>query len=267
MPDTEEKTETAPKARAPRTKAAESDATKMTIYERITAIAIEAGALAPEAKGGVPFAFRGIDGTVAHLAPLLNKYGVFLAPRVVDKNVSEREVYQINRSTGEATPSGRIVKTTDLTCEWDVYGPDGLGFTFSTAGLADDFADRSTAQASSVAYRIALLQLFHLPTHSREPEETGQEVLNATSGEAPAAPRGPKAVEAARAAAAPAAGTNLTRLQQEAKALGRKLGKGPEDLNALGVELAAGKDGWFGDAGVMAKMVEALKAEAGVAAE
>ena len=47
--------------------------------------------------------------------------------------------------------------------------------TATTGGLANDYADRSTAQAQSVAFRVALLQTFALPTHSPEPEQTGVE--------------------------------------------------------------------------------------------
>lgn len=250
-------TDTAETPKPTRAKTAKAaDAPELNIFQRVAAISAEAGAMAPESKGGVPFAFRGIDGTVAHLTPFLNKYGVFLAPNVEEKEVRERELYD-----KQGTATGRIVKTTDLVLKWDVYGPDGYGFSFSTAGLADDFADRSTAQAHSVAYRIALLQLFHLPTHTREPEETGQDVLNAAEAGGPA-PRAAKAVEAAKAASAPPA-ANATRLQQEAKALGRKLGKESADLNALGMKIS-GKtnvDDWFHDVAVMTKVVETLKAE------
>jgi hypothetical protein len=219
---------------------------ELNLYQRIAAISREAGALAPESKGGVPFAFRGVDGTVAHLTPFLNKYGVFLAPAGISHVVTEREV------------GSRVVKTSQVEQKFDVYGPDGYGFTIETAGLADDFADRSTAQAQSVAYRIALLQLFHLPTHTKEPEETGQDVLNAAATDAP---RGPKAVEAAKASAPSA--TPVARLQQEAKALGRKLNMEPSVLNDKGAELSGGKDvdTWFNDALIMEQIVDWLKGQ------
>lgn len=223
----------------------------LNIYQRINAISQEAGALAPEAKGGVPFAFRGIDGTVAHLTPFMHKYGVFNTSKVLSHIVTEREV------------GNRVVKTTQVEVEFEFFAPDGSSITCVAPGLADDFADRSSAQAMSVAYRIALLQLFHLPTHSKEPEETGQAVQDGRDA-APA--RGPKAVEAAKAKTAPAAAAgNLPKLQGEAKALGRALGKQPDELNELGLKLGAeaGVEDWFGSAEVMAKLVEALKAEQG----
>lgn len=244
----------AEKKRAAAIKVAEEQ--PLTIYQRIAAITREAGALAPEAKGGVPFAFRGIDGTVAHLTPFLNKYEVFLAPVVQSHIVTPNAV------------GNRTVKTTEVEVTYGVYGPDGKSdIEITVPGLADDFADRSTAQAMSVAYRIALLQLFHLPTHSKEPEETGQEVVNGTA-QAASAPRQAKAVETAKAAAAPAApapaaATPLAKLQGEAKALGKALKLESADLNKMGAELSGGLpvEEWFKDQAVMSSIVEQLKAK------
>lgn len=251
-----EATEEKPKATA--RKAAEP---KLNIFQRIAAISKEAGALAPESKGGVPFAFRGVDGTVAHLTPFLHKYEVIVYPKAINHIVTEREVIDKN---GNST--GRIVKTSQVETTFGVAGPDGEGFEIQTAGLADDFADRSTAQAQSVAYRIALLQLFHLPTHSKEPEESGEEVLKGreAASAGATAQRGPNAVEKAKAASAPSGGKTIQQLQADAKVLGRKLGKEPSDLNALGSEISGGKDQaeWFNDPGVMAKIIERLEAEA-----
>lgn len=135
----------------------------LNIYQIIDRISNEAGALAPEAKGGVPFAFRGIDSTVAHLSPFLRKYGVIVVPTVTQKVVS-------------SAPSGnKVVTTTDLTVSFEFFAPDGTSIIATTGGLANDYADRSTAQAHSVAFRVALLETFFLPTHSPEPEQTGVE--------------------------------------------------------------------------------------------
>lgn len=242
-------TDEAAATKTARTAAAKAKEPELNIFQRINAISLEAGALAPESKGGVPFAFRGIDGTVAHLTPFLHKYGVFAAPKVLEAKVRDREV------------GSRVVKTTEVVVEYTFYGPDGSSVTTVSAGLADDFADRSTAQAMSVAYRIALLQLFHLPTHSKEPEETGQEVLDGAAAE----PKQPKAVAAAKAATSAPTGPNIGRLQQECKALGRALNMAPDDLNRLGEQISGGKkaEEWFNDAFVMEQLRDRLKAEQG----
>lgn len=230
----------------------------LTIFERINLISKEAGALAPEAKGGVPFAFRGIDGTVAHLSYFLNKYGVFAAPKVLSHIVLEREVMDRN---GNA--SGRVVKTTQVEVEYTFYGPAGDSIAVVTPGLADDFADRATAQAMSVAYRIALLQLFHLPTHTREPEETGEDVIATRTAVANTTPA--VAQRAAAASAGPAPATSIGQLQAKAKALGSNLGIESDDLNAMGSRISNGADPgvWFNDPAVMSALVAELEAKRG----
>lgn len=218
---------------------------ELNIYQRINAISQEAGALAPVAKGGVPFAFRGIDGTVAHVTPFMHKYGVFNTSRVISHLVTEREL-----------ANGKIVKTTQVEVEFEFFAPDGTSVTSVTPGLADDFGDRSSAQAMSVAYRIALLQIFHLPTHSPDPEETGQTVMDGAASSGGAAT--PKAVATAQRANA---AVPVAKLQAQARAHGEALGMGPEDLNALLAKHAGGSSEPFADAGVMSKVVAELKAE------
>lgn len=160
----------------------------MTIHKIIGEIANEAGALAPEKTGGVPFPFRGIDSTINHLAPLLNKHGVFSTSRITSKDTSTREI-----------GNGKAITQSDLTMEFTFHAPDGSSVTTEVAGLAQDYADRSAAQAQSVAYRVALLQLFHLPTQTKEPEQAGEETQAeiAKAGGATPKPAEPKPDETA----------------------------------------------------------------------
>ena len=225
------------------------EAPPMNIYQRIAAISRAAGALAPEAKGGVPFAFRGIDGTVAHLSGLLNQYEVFAVPQIQSHIITEREA-----------GNNRIVKTAQVEVKYIFFGPDGDSVEVTTPGLADDFADRASAQAMSVAFRIALLQLFHLPTHTREPEETGEDVLQNRGA---AASNAPAALQKANAVKAGGADT-LLQLQTKAKALGKNLGLEVAELNAMGAELSGGEspEVWFVDSVVMGKLVKALETKA-----
>ena len=139
--------------------------TNPQIYTLINDVKKKVGPLAPKKTAGVPFPFRGIDGTVNHVASAVNEAGIVIVPRVLEHEVLPREL-----------KDGRVVKTTKVTTEFVFYAPDGSSVSAITSGLADDFADRSTAQAQSVAFRVALLQTFLLPTQSSEPEETGQKV-------------------------------------------------------------------------------------------
>lgn len=225
-----------------------------TVHQRIVDITREMKVLEPQRSpgGGISFAYRGVDATVAHVSDLLNEHGVFIYPSEAQTIVHERE----------PDARGRVVKTTEITVTYTVAGANGDSFTVQTSGLADDFADRSTAQAQSVAYRVALLQLFHIPASGKDPEETGQAVED---GRTEAGPRSAPAVEKAKAASKPAAasGVPITKLQAEAKALGKKLNKESDDLNALGAGMAErhGVTDWFNSPDVMKDLVAALKAE------
>jgi hypothetical protein len=140
--------------------------TPLNIFQIISKISEEAGALAKTmADGsGLKFAFRGIDGVINHLAPYFQKYGVVVIPAVVDKVTSTREIQ-----------GGKAITQTDLTVMFTFYAPDGSNVAAQTVGLAQDYADRSAAQAQSVALRVALLQTFFLPTQDREPEVAGED--------------------------------------------------------------------------------------------
>ena len=245
---------------------ADSKTAELNIYQRINAISKAAGALAPESKGGVPFAFRGIDGTVAHLTPFLHEYEVIAVPKVLSHIITEREI--VNPQTG--TPNGKLVKTTQLEVEYTFYGPAGDSIVAVTAGLADDFGDRSTAQAMSVAFRLALLQTFHLPTHTKEPEESGEAVIRERENPS-AGPAAPKAVAAATKAASgggtTAPANAADKLRTKAKALARTLDMPTEDLNAMGVASKVGDaENWFDDVPSLNKLVESLDAKVKAAA-
>lgn len=136
----------------------------LNIYQIISKISAEAGALAPEAKNGVPFAFRGVDAVVNHLAPLLREYGVITVPEVLEHRVTSRDL-----------PQNKALTQSEVLVAFHFYAPDGTQVIATTAGLAQDYADRSTAQAQSVAYRVALLQTFTLPTTDKDPEERGED--------------------------------------------------------------------------------------------
>lgn len=198
-----------------------ADDKPQSIFQIIPAIRAEAGALAPtrSAQGGVPFPFRGIDGTINHLAPFLTKYGVVTVPKVLERTTTSREV------------GSKTVTQTDLLADFTFYAPDGTSVTATTNGLAQDFADRSAAQAQSVAFRVALLQTFTLPTQQKEPEETGEEVIKGTAEEK---------AKVAQAAAAPKADP-VVELQGKIKAI---IGEGKytgDMINALGNQISNGK--------------------------
>lgn len=133
------------------------------IYGLITEVKKKAGALGKEKSQGINFPFRGIDGTINHLAPHLQDVGIITVPKLLSHELIKQE-----------DAKKRIVTTSRVEVEYTFYAPDGSYVQATTAGEAQDYADRATAQSQSVAFRIALLQTFTLPTQSPEPEVTGQ---------------------------------------------------------------------------------------------
>lgn len=153
------------------------------IYSAIASIQQNAGALAPQKSGGVPFAFRGVDATVAHIAPHLREHNVIVVPEVLEHFHSSRDI------------GNKVLTQTELRTAFHfIHTEDGSEVVATTAGIAQDYADRSASQAQSVAFRVALLQTFFLPTNEKEPEERGEEVQRTTAeerGNASKAPAGP----------------------------------------------------------------------------
>jgi hypothetical protein len=156
--------ETTAKPRAPR---AVKGGDTRTVVQRLLDIANEVGVLEPQSApgGGIKFKYRGIDSTVAHLSPLLNKHGVIVVPHSTFENLDIRTL-----------ADGRAVTKAEVIVTYRFYGADGDYVEAQTPGQADDYADRSTAQAMSVAFRTLLLQTFHIPAFGEDPEESGEKV-------------------------------------------------------------------------------------------
>jgi hypothetical protein len=216
------------------------------IIEILNKISEEVGALAPENNGGVPFKFRGIDATVSHLAPAMKKYGVVVIPNVRDRITTPREI-----------GNSKVIKTTDILVDYTFYAPDGSSVTATTAGLADDFSDRSAAQAQSVAFRVALLQVFKLPTTDKEPEQIGEETQKYIADQDKAAKSTP-AKAGPKAPTAAALRTEITKVI--ASTAPEHEAYGPEEINALGGKHSGGKkpDEWMPDAKVLAAILDSV---------
>lgn len=221
-------TETTPKTTTRAKPAAKNDEPQ-GIIQIIAAIAKEAGPLAKtkEQGSGVPFAFRGVDAVVNHLSASLDKYGVINTATVLNKNVTQREL-----------SGGKAITQTDITVEYTFYAPDGSSLATEAAGLAQDYADRSSAQAQSVAYRVALLQLFHLPTDADSPEKAGQDTQAYIEANAVARTPAPVADN----------GEELKALKQKVHDTLVARGDIEKDdtakLTALGNEFFGGRPGW-----------------------
>ncbi|WP_167488582.1 ERF family protein [Nocardia terpenica] len=198
----------------------------MNVYQAVNEVRKDAGAVAKDQKNmAQKFSFRGVDQVVNACAPAMRAHGVIVAPSSTHLRTEE-----ITSGSGkrQAWVTGSV--------RYMVYGPDGDSFPIEAATEATDFADKATAKAMSVAYRIALLQLFSLPTDDPDPDSDYVERSAATtqprSGSPAAKARGTEARK--EAAAKP---NDAQAMRDNIFAECRKRNLGPDDLRARWAEV------------------------------
>ncbi len=228
---------TTTKARATK---ATTEVDDRTIVQRMLDVAKEVGVLEPSKSGGVPFAFRGVDATVAHLTPMLNKHGVLVVPHLLSHLVTQRDA------------GAKVITKAEVEVAYQFYGANGDMIEARVPGQADDFADRSTAQAMSVAYRIALLQTFHIAAFGNE-EAHSEGVKNDREA------AGQTAVDSARGGSASAAAQRGAQaVRDEILAVAGPKGYDGDDLNRMAMEVTGNED-WFNDITSLNKLLAAVK--------
>ena len=98
--------------------------------------------------------FRGIDDVYNVISPLLAKHGLCILPRVLSREVTERQ-----------TAKGGMMFYVAVEVEFDfVSANDGSKHTVKTFGEAMDSGDKATNKAMSAAYKYAAFQAFAIPT-------------------------------------------------------------------------------------------------------
>lgn len=116
---------------------------------------------------GNGYKFRGIDDVYNALAPLMAKHGLLMIPRVLARNVVERQ-----------SKAGSALFYTVLDIEYDfICSEDGSKHTARVFGEAMDSGDKSTNKAMSAAFKYAALQTFCIPTEGdNDSDHTTHEV-------------------------------------------------------------------------------------------
>lgn len=100
------------------------------------------------------YKFRGIDDIYNALAPLLSDHGLVILPRVIDREVTERQ-----------TKNGGALFYVVVKVDFDfVSAMDGTKHTITMLGEAMDSGDKATNKAMSAAYKYACLEAFCIPT-------------------------------------------------------------------------------------------------------
>jgi len=98
--------------------------------------------------------FRGIDDVYAALSPLLSANGLCVIPRVLTREIAERQSLK-----------GNPLFYVTVHAEFDfVSAEDGSKHTAATFGEAMDSGDKATNKAMSAAYKYAAFMTFAIPT-------------------------------------------------------------------------------------------------------
>lgn len=109
--------------------------------------------------------FRGIDDVLGALGPALRDHGVIPVPELLEASYRDA-----------LTTRQKPVRETTVRVAYHFTATDGSSVTVIVPGESLDFSDKGSAKAMSVAYRIALIQLFALPTNEPTTDHDGQYV-------------------------------------------------------------------------------------------
>ena len=118
-------------------------------------------------QGKTLYNFRGIDDLYNHVHPLFKKHRVFMTPKVLERESSER-----------ATANGGVLFYEKIQVLYTLYAQDGSAVEATTIGIGMDSGDKAGNKAMSVAQKYALIQVFSIPTvDPKDPENDGHDVI------------------------------------------------------------------------------------------
>lgn len=125
-----------------------------TIHQLLGEAMAEIGAVAKSDRNQAQgFNFRGIDSVVNAVGPVLRKHRVVMLPEAGEPTIDHYE-----------TRNGARMAHVLLPVTFHFYGPQGDSVTCRVVGEAADAGDKVMSKAHSVAWRVALLECFAIPT-------------------------------------------------------------------------------------------------------
>jgi hypothetical protein len=100
------------------------------------------------------YSFRGIDDVYNALAPFLSEQKLCILPRVLSREISERE-----------SQKGGALFSVTVCVEFDIVSAeDGSRHVVKLYGEAMDSGDKATNKAMSAAYKYMAMEVFCIPT-------------------------------------------------------------------------------------------------------
>ena len=112
------------------------------------------------------FNFRGIDAVVNTVGPALREAGVIVVPSV---SRLDYDPVQVERRRGDRVDIQHSIQVR-AHVTYRFIAEDGSEVEVPVVGEAIDYGDKGVAKAMSVAFRIALLQTFAIPTDDPDPD-------------------------------------------------------------------------------------------------
>ena len=149
------------------------------IYARMAAVMAAVGAISKDRNNEQQrYKFRGIDDAMNALHGPLAEAGVIYTAAIRD--VKQREY---------VTKTGTAMLHITLICAYTFWAADGSCVTFEALGEASDSGDKAAGKAQAYALKVALLQVFCIPTEEQKDTEYFNPEQGFTTVAAPAAPR------------------------------------------------------------------------------
>lgn len=139
--------------------------TEPTVHQALAAVMSAVGPVAKRDRNETQrFNFRGIDAVVNAVGPALREHGVVMVPTAGQPTVD-------SYTTAKGTQMTHVV----LPVTFTFYGPAGDSITCRVLGEASDAGDKVMSKAHAVAWRIALLEVFAIPTDEPDPDSQAHE--------------------------------------------------------------------------------------------
>lgn len=179
-----------PNVGTPATNSAGHPAAEGGVYYAILCVMQElgtAGITKDRKNASQGYSFRGIDDVYNALSPLLAKHKLLVLPRMLERNVVERE-----------SKNGGALFYVTVKAEFDFISPvDRSKHTVGPMyGEAMDSGDKATNKAMSAAYKYAAMQAFCIPTEgNNDADAQTHEVVSVSAAAKAYAQRFIKAIE------------------------------------------------------------------------
>jgi hypothetical protein len=122
------------------------------------------------------FKYRGVEDAYNYLHDILAEEGIFTVPRVIEIKREDR-----------LSHNNKTLIYTILQMEYDFFAEDGSFITSRVIGESMDSGDKSANKSMSVAHKMALFQVFMIPTLLSADPDAETHTL-ASPGDTPAKP-------------------------------------------------------------------------------